>query len=207
MVKINRIYTRTGDDGTTGLVGGVRIAKDSARVESIGAIDELNSYLGIIRTLADAESLLSSNQEETVPLASSKRLSEIIAALQQQLFDLGAELATPKGAEWPTMKLFHNQDVQMLENLIDEASIGVPELRSFVLPGGTLSNAYLHLARTVCRRAERELIRFSREESVSSDILKYVNRLSDLLFALARRSARISTTGDLEEYLWVPAKN
>ncbi len=191
MVKINRIYTRTGDDGTTGLVGGDRILKDSLQVEAYGEVDELNCWLGVIRT-------------EAVRIK-AKRIIAITEQLQNELFDLGAELATPAGKEWPQMKKTAPQAVQHLEHLIDELSGNLPELRSFVLPGGSPMNAALHVARAVCRRAERRVLSLARAErkkvSRLREPIRYLNRLSDLLFAMARyESARTKTP----EYLWVP---
>jgi cob(I)alamin adenosyltransferase len=185
MVKINRIYTRTGDTGETGLVGGARVPKDSARVEAYGEIDELNSLLGWARTLADE--------------GKAEDLAPKLAELQQALFDLGSELATPPGAQWPGMILVSAAQISELENWIDELIADVPELRSFVLPGGTHLNSALHIARAVCRRAERAILRLSRQESVSGNVLTYINRLSDLLFAMARHESKRSGT---PEYLW-----
>lgn len=191
MVKINRIYTRTGDDGTTGLVGGSRVRKDSPHVEAYGDIDELNSWLGMLRTWA---------QE-----SSAARVYEITASLQNELFDLGSEVASPPGEEWKGMVRITATHVERLEGLIDELSDGLPELRSFVLPGGSELNAALHIARTVCRRAERRLLAFASQSTGGADWfrepLRYLNRLSDLLFAMARfESART----ECPEYLWVP---
>lgn len=191
MVKINRIYTRTGDDGTTGLVGGRRVRKDSPHVEAYGDIDELNSWIGLVRTWG---------QE-----CGSARLYEISAQLQNELFDLGSEVACPPGEVWEGMVRITPAHVERLEVLIDELSGQLPELRSFVLPGGSPLNAALHIARTVCRRAERRLLSFSSQVTHGSDWLReplrYLNRLSDLLFAMARfESARIQ----FPEYLWVP---
>lgn len=186
MVKINKIYTRTGDDGTTGLVGGARVSKDSERVEAYGEIDELNAYLGVCRTLAEREC--------------SKNAS-LLAQIQNTLFDLGSELATPAGQTWEGMITVHGDHVQQLERWIDQLTADLPELRSFVLPGGNDLNGYLHIARTICRRAERRILRLQRSEDVSKEVIAYVNRLSDLLFAMARsESARIGTP----EYLWQP---
>lgn len=187
MVKINKIYTKTGDTGETGLVGGYRVAKDSARVHAYGEIDELNSVLGLART--EAERLQSS------------LLAAQLAQLQNELFDLGSELATPTGGEWEGMKKVSLSDVERLEKWIDSQIEGLPELRSFVLPGGSALNGYLHLARTICRRAERSCISLGRTEPVSQTALIYLNRLSDYLFAAARRA---SADAGVSEYLWEP---
>lgn len=185
MVKINKIYTRTGDTGETGLVGGARVQKDSARVEAYGEVDELNSLIGWARTLADRDK--------------AETLSTKLAEIQQSLFDLGSELATPPGASWPGMIVVSDAQVSELERWIDELTADIPELRSFVLPGGTELNAALHIGRAVCRRVERSIIRLSRSESVSQTLRIYVNRLSDLLFAMARYESHRTKTA---EYLW-----
>jgi cob(I)alamin adenosyltransferase len=200
MVKINRIYTRTGDDGSTGLVGGDRVPKDSLRVEAYGEVDELNAALGIARTCAEKAL---KNQQADKPCAKGAQLLEQIALLQNELFDLGAELATPPGKEWPTMVTISASQIERLEHWIDDHTKDIPELRSFVLPGGTDLNASLHLARTICRRAERRVLTLSRHEKVSALALTYLNRLSDLLFAMAR--AESHRTG-ASEYLWEPGR-
>lgn len=190
MVKINKIYTRHGDDGTTGLVGGARVTKDSLRVESFGDVDELNSYLGWARTLCERDGVTA--------------LTEKLTTIQNTLFDLGSELATPPGSEWPGMKTVQERHAQQFEEWIDKLTEGLPELRSFVLPGGSELNSILHVARTVCRRAERTALKLSRHEQVSKFAIMYLNRLSDLLFAMARFESHRSGK---PEYLWVPGKN
>ncbi len=187
MVKINRIYTRTGDDGTTGLVGGTRIDKDSPRMNAVGDIDETNAAIGWARTLAleVGNTLIASQLEE----------------VQQELFDIGAEVATPPGVEWQGLTLVSEESSTRLEHWIDELLKGIPELRSFVLPGGTQLLAALHLARTITRRAERSLLALSRQEYVSKNVIVYCNRLSDLFFAMARHEA---LRAGKEEFLWVP---
>lgn len=189
MVKINKIYTRTGDKGETGLVGGKRIKKDALRVQAYGDIDELNSWLGLVRTGAEQSKCAA--------------LSAQLAQIQNELFDLGSELATPAGETYPGMVTMQNDQVTRLENWIDQAVSGVPELTSFVLPGGTELNGQLHIARTVCRRAERSIITLASNEKVSEAVLAYVNRLSDLLFALARTEAHAAGA---QEFLWQPGK-
>ncbi len=176
--KINRVYTRSGDDGSTGLVGGARVSKTSPQVECYGDIDELNSVLGLAKA--------------GLP-PSLAELHPVIEYLQQELFDLGAELATKVGDEYPGMWRAEEPHITVLERLCDKYGEHLPELTSFILPGGTLSAAHLHVARTVARRAERTIIRYRdelRKESLdlNAQILKYVNRLSDLLFVLARWS-------------------
>lgn len=189
MVRINRIYTRTGDDGSTHLVGGVRVRKDCLRVSAYGDVDELNSCLGIVRTKAEALEL--------------KDLTEKLALIQNELFDAGAELATLPGNEWPAMARLGKEQIDRLESWIDEVTAELPELKSFVLPGGNELNAWLHLARTVCRRTERAVVKLSHEEAVAPDLVIYFNRLSDLLFAMARFESK---RGSTPEYLWVPGK-
>ncbi len=186
MVKINKIYTKTGDQGETGLVGGARVSKDDLRVETYGEVDELNSYLGLCRTLATSK--------KVTPL------DTILSRIQNDLFDIGSLLATPSGESWQGMPNIELPRIGELERYIDQLIDGLPELRSFVLPGGTELNSYLHIARSVCRRAERRIITLSKREPVSSNIIIYLNRLSDLLFAMARFESKQSNT---PEYLWV----
>ena len=188
MVIINRIYTRTGDTGDTGLVGGQRIAKDDLRVEAYGDIDELNSLLGWARTLAD---------KAGIPLTRQ------LATIQNELFDLGSELASPPDASYPGMILIEDSAVTRLEQWIDLATGNLPELRSFVLPGGSELNSILHVARTVCRRAERAVVRLNTREPVRPVVLHYVNRLSDYLFSQARAESHRS---GVHEYLWQPGQ-
>lgn len=189
-IRITRVYTRTGDDGSTGLVGGARVAKDSQRVESYGAIDELNAVVGLARVY---------NEERLSAGPAHARLDEILHRIQQELFDLGSELATPNGSTYDGMKRIGKADVDAVEALIDECQEKLEPLKSFVLPGGGRIGAQLHQCRTVCRRAEREICRLSRTETVNEWLLKYVNRLSDLFFVLARWVAK--NTGE-KEYLW-----
>jgi cob(I)alamin adenosyltransferase len=170
MVVLNRIYTRTGDGGTTRLVGGLSVSKADARIEAMGAVDETNACLGIARLSAGPLDLL-------------------IARLQNELFDLGADLATPlvEGDE-RALRIVDSQ-VEALERDIDALNADLPALTSFVLPGGTPAAANLHLARTVCRRAEREAVRLLEAgQPVSGPALRYLNRLSDLLFVAARHA-------------------
>jgi cob(I)alamin adenosyltransferase len=187
-IRITRVYTRTGDRGETALVGGRRIPKDSPRIVAYGAIDELNSVLGIVRTLASKERS-----------DAGARLIEILGRLQNELFDLGSELATPADAEYEGMWRVAEAEVRALERTIDECQKDLEILKSFVLPGGGLLGAFLHQARTVCRRAEIEILRLSRVEAVTPLLLGYVNRLSDLLFVLARWIAK--QEGEAE-FLW-----
>lgn len=189
MVKINKVYTRTGDKGETGLVGGGRVPKDSLRVEAYGTVDELNSHLGMIRTLLDEAGL----PDDTTRCA----------RIQNKLFDVGSILASPpEGSKYPLPEI-SAADSEELEKWIDFYNENLTELRSFVLPGGTILNSALHIARAVCRRAERRVITLSRQEKVPSTIIVYLNRLSDLLFVLARWSCH---QGKKPEYLWEPGK-
>jgi cob(I)alamin adenosyltransferase len=172
--KINRVYTRSGDDGRTGLVGGDRVSKSDLRVEVYGTIDELNSVLGIVKEKLDLQ---------------TQELSPIIENLQQELFDLGSELATQ--TEYTGMWHVEQRHIDRLEALCDKFGEGLPELTSFILPGGSELVAFIHLARTVTRRAERSLVLLSESEQVRPEILKYVNRLSDLFFNLARYTLKL----------------
>jgi cob(I)alamin adenosyltransferase len=188
-IRITRVYTRTGDKGMTGLVGGTRVAKDSRRVECYGLIDELNSVLGLARSFnADAAAG-----------AARDKLEDVLQRLQNELFDLGSELATAPEAEYEGMFKVGDADVRALETLMDACQKELAPLKSFILPGGGRVSGFLHLARTVCRRAEREILRLSREEPIGEHVLPYVNRLSDLLFVLSRW---VGKHGGEREYLW-----
>lgn len=188
-INITRVYTRTGDKGMTGLVGGERVAKDSRRVECYGELDELNAILGLARSL--------NGQAEATP--PRQRLDDILTRLQNELFDLGSELATPPESEYEGMFKVGADDVRALERIMDECQKDLEPLRSFVLPGGGPVSAVLHHARTVCRRAERQIIRLGREEQIGAYVVPYVNRLSDLLFVLSRW---IGKQNGEAEYLW-----
>jgi cob(I)alamin adenosyltransferase len=187
MVTLNKIYTRTGDTGSTGLVGGARIEKDAAKVDAYGDIDELNSQLGVCKELASG--------------AAATLISDMLITIQNELFDIGAELATPVESHWEGMLKAGPHHVQQLEHWIDQLNAPLPTLRSFILPGGSLLSAQVHVARTVCRRAERHICKLHKLEPVSPHILQYINRLSDLLFVMAR--AVVHAEGK-PEYLWVP---
>ena len=180
-----RLYTKTGDDGTTGLFGGVRVDKDSERVEAYGTVDELNAVLGLVRASgAPAE------------------IDELLEAIQNDLFAVGAEIACAPGKE---VRLgcdpVGDGRIAALEQAIDRADSALPALKNFVLPGGSPSAAALHHARTVCRRAERLLVRTGRSGSVRNELVIYLNRLSDLLFALARRANQLAGLPDVP---WQP---
>ena len=189
-IRITRVYTRTGDGGETALVGGRRVPKDSPRIEAYGTIDELNAILGLARVF-NAERLGEGEWHEW--------LDEVLRRLQNELFDLGSELATPEDAVYEGMHRIAEAEVTRLEGLIDRCQAELKPLKSFVLPGGGRIGAFLHQARTVCRRAEREILRLSRTEAIAPGPLRYVNRLSDLLFVLSRWVAR--RLGE-KEYLW-----
>jgi cob(I)alamin adenosyltransferase len=188
-IRINKVYTRTGDHGDTHLVGGKRVPKDDPRIESYGTIDELNSILGVVRAFNDAD--------PTSPIA--VRLDAILRQVQNELFDLGSELATPPDCEWEGMIRVGDEQVTVLERTIDECQADLQPLKSFILPGGGTIAAFLHQARTVCRRAERDILRLRRRETIGDGPLRYVNRLSDLLFVLSRW---VSTHLGEREYLW-----
>jgi len=188
MVTLNRIYTRTGDGGETRLATGETTPKDDPRVEAYGDVDETNACLGLVR----------------LHTADDPALDAILARIQNELFDLGADLATPERAgrtlEWTALRIVASQ-VARLEADIDALNGPLSDLTSFVLPAGTAAATHLHLARTVCRRAERKLVALSRVEGeiVSADALRYLNRLSDFLFVASRHANRAA--GDV---LWVP---
>ncbi|MBO9195540.1 MULTISPECIES: cob(I)yrinic acid a,c-diamide adenosyltransferase [unclassified Rhizobium] len=191
MVKLNKIYTKTGDDGTTGLVAGPRRLKDDLRVEAFGTIDEANSAIGIAR----------------LHMQGMPELDAMLMSIQNDLFDLGADLATPDTGtppEYEPLRIVESQ-VTRIENDIDKLNADLQPLKSFVLPGGHSAAAHLHLARTITRRAERLMVTLSRSEGeiVSAAALKYVNRLSDFLFVAARHA---NDRGHAD-VLWVPGKN
>ena len=173
MVKLNKIYTRTGDDGTTGLVDGSRVSKASFRVQAYGDVDETNSVIGLVRTVLE-----------------NRRLDDMLARIQNDLFDLGADLATPlpkdgeKDEEW-TLRMSPEQATRLEEEL-DALNEDLEPLNSFVLPGGSPPAAYLHQARTVCRRAERLVVAMMADTAINPAALTYLNRLSDFLFVAAR---------------------
>jgi len=172
--RLSKIITHTGDDGTTGLSDGTRLGKDTIRIEAIGTIDELNSVLGII---------LATDAPGTV--------ASVLLSVQHELFDLGAELATPGRA------ILTSSHVDELEKMANDFNDMLPTLKEFILPGGTLPAAHLHHARTVCRRAERIINALNKSEKVSAPVLKYLNRLSDLLFILARIANKDAGVNDV----------
>ena len=187
MVVLNRIYTRTGDKGETALGSGERVPKFALRIEAFGTVDETNAAIGVARLAAEGE------------------LDAMLARIQNDLFDLGADLCLPEDGSERSAKALRVSQVQVdrLEREIDQMNEKLQPLRSFVLPGGTPAAAQLHVARTVCRRAERLMVHLAQEEKVSEAALKYANRLSDFLF-VAARFANIGGGGDV---LWVPGEN
>ncbi len=189
-ISITRVYTRTGDKGDTALVGGTRVPKDSARIVAYGTIDELNAVVGLARTF---------NAERLADGEHHRWLDEVLKKIQNELFDLGSELATPAGGEYEGMVHAAREQVTALEQLMDRCQQELEPLRSFTLPGGGRINAFLHQARVVCRRAEREILALSRREPINAWVLTYVNRLSDVFFVLSRWVAK--RMGE-PEYLW-----
>jgi cob(I)alamin adenosyltransferase len=175
--RLTKIYTRTGDKGTTGLADGSRVPKDHRRIEVLGCLDELNSLIGLVMAQAEPEA------------------PPELAHIQNRLFDLGAELAIP-GAE-----RIMAEDVALLEAALDGYNANLPPLREFILPGGGSAATFCHLARALCRRTERRLVTLAREEELNPQTLQYINRLSDLLFVLARVLARRNGGG---EVFWQP---
>ncbi len=189
MVKLNKIYTRTGDDGTTGLGSGERRPKWDLRVEAYGTVDEANATIGLARLHAESE------------------LDALLARVQNDLFDLGADLATPETNEPPAYEPLRvlSSQTERLEREIDVLNARLSPLRSFVLPGGSALSAYLHVARTVTRRAERLTAELAAQasERVNTEAVRYLNRLSDLLFV----AGRVANDDGRSDVLWVPGKN
>lgn len=191
MVKLNKIYTRTGDGGTTGLAAGPRRSKSDLRIESFGAVDEANAALGLAMLHA----------------GDHPELAGMLTRIQNDLFDLGADLATPdtgEKPEWEPLRIVDAQ-VERLEREIDRLNADLKPLNSFILPGGSALSAHLHLGRTVARRAERLMVALKDKdgEIVSPAALKYINRLSDFLFVAARHA----NDGGRADVLWVPGQN
>ncbi len=181
-MRITRVYTRTGDKGQTGLVGGERVGKDHARIEAYGAVDELNAILGIVRSFT---------REANAALETVERIDAVLGTIQNELFNVGADLATPPKDRWPGMHRIGDAEVSRLEEWCDSFNETLEPLVNFILPGGGKVGAFLHQARTVCRRAERGLVRLMREEpETGEDCMRYLNRLSDFLFVLGRWAAK-----------------
>ncbi len=193
-ISITRVYTRLGDDGQTALVGGRRVPKDSPRIVAYGTVDELNAVVGLARVF---------NAERLKARGAGRKhhawLDATLEKVQNQLFDLGSELATPPDAAWEGMFRMGAGEVSELERIMDGCQKDLPPLKSFILPGGGRIHAFLHQARTVCRRAEREVLALSRVEPVGDWTLRYLHRLSDLFFVLGRWAGKHA--GE-KEYLW-----
>lgn len=174
-----KIYTKTGDQGQTSLIGGKRVSKANARINAYGTVDELNSYIGLIRDMDPGR-------------------KNILKEIQDRLFTIGSHLAW-EGTTKKRIPDLHESDVELLEKAIDLMNEQLPEMRNFILPGGHQLVSFCHLARCVCRRAEREIIALHEEEPVEDLIIKYVNRLSDYLFVLARK---VGKEKNVEEVIW-----
>jgi cob(I)alamin adenosyltransferase len=189
-VRITRVYTKAGDQGMTRLAGGQEISKDHLRLEAYGTIDELNSVIGLVRAL---------NEEFRKRLPASEKLEKELKRVQNILFDVGSLLATASGQIFPNMPKMTEEKVTHLEQTIDACQEELEPLKEFILPGGGKVASLLHLARTVCRRAERRCVKLSKEDQVDPVLLKYLNRLSDALFVWARW---ISKHQKEPEFLW-----
>jgi len=193
MIRLNRIYTKAGDQGHTRLVGGQKVRKDSTRIDCFGTVDELSSILGLART-----TLMLAGVPE-----GAKELAEVLRRIQNELFNLGSDLATLPADRHPKQPVIEERHVVALEIDLDRWNDSLPELRSFILPGGGMVAAYLHLARTVCRRAERCAVALAAEETIGEWSIPYLNRLSDTLFVMSRHASRLY--GEAEP-LWEPEK-
>jgi cob(I)alamin adenosyltransferase len=187
-VAINRVYTRQGDAGETGLAGGQRVPKDSRRIEAYGTVDELNSFVGLARDIMAGDPALA-------------ELSNMLLRIQHELFNLGSILATLPEDVHPRQARITEAEVVQLEAEMDQMNAELPPLRSFVLPGGSRLNAELHVCRTVCRRAERAVVALARDEQVPAEAAKYLNRLGDAFFVWSRWA---SHRGGTPETLWEP---
>ena len=184
MSKEFKIYTKTGDDGTTGLVGGTRVKKYHIRLEAYGTIDEVNAYLGMVHSLAD-----------------EAQVKGLVTFIQSKLFSIGALLASDEKGQKATNHLsISEEDIRRLEDAIDLFEENLAPLSSFILPVGNQQVSFCHIARTVCRRAERKIIELSEQEKIPKNIIQFVNRLSDLLFVLARK---FTADNNLAETEWV----
>ncbi|SME91543.1 cob(I)alamin adenosyltransferase [Tistlia consotensis] len=190
MVQLTRIYTGGGDKGRTSLSSGKRVAKHDLRVEAYGTVDEANATLGLVRLHTGAPE--------------DAELDALLGRIQNDLFDLGADLATPEveNPEYPPLRILAGQ-ATWLEQQIDGYNAGLEPLKSFVLPGGSAAAAHLHLARTVVRRAERETTRLAERDAINPEVVRYLNRLSDLLFVLARHANGRGAA----DVLWVPGQH
>ena len=195
MVKLNKIYTRTGDDGSTGLADGSRVLKHSLRPQAYGTVDELNASLGLVFLCLD------NKKDENV----FNDIKVLVRGIQNDLFDLGADLSTPISKvkqSYKPLRITNNQ-IKKIEEKIDEYNDELKPLNSFILPGGSEAASLIHLARTIARRAERDVSLLSSEEEINQNSLVYLNRLSDLLFVLSR----VLNENGLNDVLWVPGLN
>ncbi len=178
-----KIYTKTGDDGTTGLIGGSRVKKYDSRLEAYGTVDELNASIGVLRSAELPENVI-----------------EKLNHVQNKLFNIGSLLASDdKGAAFTANLAITEENIKVLEDAIDEYQNQLPELTHFILPGGNFTSAHCHVARTVCRRAERRILEFAEHSKVQPEIIIYVNRLSDFFFVLSRK---LAFDGGIEEIAW-----
>jgi len=195
MVKLNKIYTRTGDDGSTGLADGSRVLKHSLRPQAYGTVDELNASLGLVFLCLD------NKKDENV----INDIKALIRGIQNDLFDLGADLSTPISKakqSYKPLRITENQ-IKKIEEKIDKYNDELKPLNSFILPGGSEAASLIHLSRTIARRAERDVSLLSSEEEINKNSLVYLNRLSDLLFVLSR----VLNENGLNDVLWVPGLN
>lgn len=195
MVKLNKIYTRTGDDGSTGLADGSRVLKHSLRPQAYGTVDELNASLGLVFLCLD------NKKDENV----FNDIKVLIRGIQNDLFDLGADLSTPISKakqSYKPLRITENQ-IKKIEEKIDEYNDELKPLNSFILPGGSEAASLIHISRTIARRAERDVSLLSSEEEINKNSLVYLNRLSDLLFVLSR----VLNENGLNDVLWVPGLN
>ena len=191
---MTKIYTKTGDKGQTGLIGGERVWKDSLRIESYGTVDELNSSIGLITAFL-----------KDIPVKWDKsELGNFLTKIQNELFDIGSQLANNNEKIKLTLPQVTSRQVQDLEKMMDKLEQILPPLKQFILPGGHLLSAFLHQARSVCRRAERKCVELARKEKIDEIIVIYLNRLSDTLFVLARWANHLTQT---EEIRWTPKRN
>ncbi len=182
-----KIYTKTGDKGDTGLIGGTRVKKSDSRIAAYGTVDELNAWVGLLR----------SSRNDATELA-------VLGAIQNNLFTIGSQLAADPEKSRMQLPELHASDITQLEEQIDAMNAALPELRSFILPGGNTTAAYGHLARTVCRRAERKVVALQEQHPLPAHILTYLNRLSDYFFTLSRYACQLA--GD-QEIKWEPRKS
>jgi cob(I)alamin adenosyltransferase len=191
-IALNRIYTKRGDTGETSLAGGQRVPKDSARIEAYGTVDELNAFTGL--AVVSCEEMIRRDPRIGLLLA-------ILHRVQHELFNLGSILATLPADVHPRQARITPAEISQLEREIDQMNEALPSLRSFVLPGGTRINAELHVTRTICRRAERQLIALARTEDVPAEAIRYLNRLSDAMFVWSRWANHVTGA---PEILWEP---